>query len=204
MFYTDIAVGAAEDALEMHQTAHIGGRDELRAMFDMVGAPVLSHFYRDCFFRHAESSAKSTTFIDTIESYELEPPDHAQQPLQLREGRRHQFAHLCKMQTALPMTALMKTHLMGKCCFEVFDLQYACEKFDKLENLFRDPGITMEVFLDMQYAAAGRGDDIVEVFEIFDEEFITASCEVFESRIGHGLSATGLIGRVNHFATQLL
>jgi hypothetical protein len=107
------------------------------------------------------------------------------------------------METPLSVTALVKTHSEWEDRVEMLDLQDIGEEFDQLEDLFGNSGIPVQVLPDMQYAAAGWGDDIVEGPEIFDEQIIASAGEMLESRIGHGLPATGLVGRVDDFASQL-
>jgi hypothetical protein len=61
----------------------------------------------------------------------------------------------------------------------------------------------MDMFFDVQHAASGRTDNIIESLEIFDEEVVAPFGEVFEAGVGHRLAATGLFRGINYFATQL-
>jgi hypothetical protein len=214
MFYPDRAFPAAKDPFKMHQTAHIRCRDELGVMMNMIGYSVFSHFYRDGFFRHAEGAAKTATLVCPVQLDQLDTFHHIQETPRFRKGRRHQLAHLRQMEPALTMTALVKTNPIREAGVEMVDLQYIGKEFDEFEDLSGDTaGLvlthgmartpTVQMFLDMQDTTAGRGDDVFELRKIFDEEIVTAAGEMFETRIGHGLSATGLVRRIDHFATQL-
>ena len=66
MFYPNVALLAAKNTFEVHQATHIGSRDDLGAMPNVVGNPVFPHFYRDGFLRHAKSAAESTAFVDPV------------------------------------------------------------------------------------------------------------------------------------------
>jgi hypothetical protein len=86
MFYLYFALLTTEDAFQMHQAAHIRGRDIFRSMMKMIGDPVLTHFYRYRLFRHAESTAESTAFILPVKLDQLDAFHQLQQLSGLEKG----------------------------------------------------------------------------------------------------------------------
>jgi hypothetical protein len=100
------------------------------------------------------------------------------------------------------MTALVKTNLIRKGGFETFDLEDIGEKLYELIDLFWDIG-AVQMFFYMQCAAPGRCNDVVEFGKILYKQVVAASCKMLEAGIGHGLPATGLVRRVDHFAAKL-
>jgi len=61
----------------------------------------------------------------------------------------------------------------------------------------------MDVFFDVQHAAAGRCDDVVERLKIFDEEVVASFGEMFETGVGHRLAAAGLFRGKDNLAALL-
>jgi hypothetical protein len=58
------------------------------------------------------------------------------------------------------------------------------------------------VFFYMQNTAAGGTDDVIEFSEIFYKQIVTPCRKMLETRVGHGLAATGLVSGVNYFTTE--
>ena len=172
-------------------------------MVEMVGDPIFAHFHRDGFFRHAKGPAEATTLVFSIQLDKLQPLDQVQQLPGLGEGGRHEFRHLRQLEPALSMTALMQPDLMGERSIQRVDLEHICEEFYEFVYLPGDvtSGI-MQMFFDMQHAASGRGNDIIECLKIFDEQVVAAFSEMFETGVGHWLATAGLVGRIDHLATE--
>ena len=61
----------------------------------------------------------------------------------------------------------------------------------------------MQVVFYMQYAAAGRGNYVVEFRKIFYKQVVASARKMLETGIGHGLPATGLARWVDDFAVKL-
>lgn len=81
MFYLYLAMLPMKDPFHMHQTAHIGSGDDLCAMMEMIGNPVLPHLDRYGLFHHAKGSAKSTALVLPVQLDQLKPLYQAQQLL---------------------------------------------------------------------------------------------------------------------------
>jgi hypothetical protein len=98
------------------------------------------------------------------------------------------------------MTALMQAHLVREAGFNILNFQDVREEFHELIDLFRNIGIPMQVFLDMQRTTARWTYDIVIGGKILYEQVIASLRKMFETGIRHRLSAAGLIGGVIHVA----
>src|ERR1700720_3332708 len=94
--------------------------------------------------------------------------------LRFGERKGHQFAHLGELQSPLAVATLMEADPVGESRVQSFYFQYIRQKLDKLVNLFRDGGVPVQMILDMQYAAARGGDDIIELTEVFYKKVFAA------------------------------
>ena len=101
------------------------------------------------------------------------------------------------------MTALVQPYFIWKGGLERFDVEHVGQEFYQLIYLIGN-GLIMDMVLYMQHAAAGRAYDVIEPGEILYEQVITTFRQVFETRVGHGLAATGLIRWIDDFTTELL
>src|SRR5450755_4004488 len=67
--------------------------------------------------------------------------------------------------------------------------------------------LPVQMLLNMQRAAPRRANDVIEIPEVFYEQIVATLGQVFETRVGHGLSAAGLVGgitdRTSVFLQQL-
>src|SRR5689334_14954927 len=98
----------------------------------------------------------------------------------------------------------MDADLMREDGRKAFYLKDIREELYQLVNLSGDLIVPVQVLFDMEHAAAGGGDDVIEVREVVDEIPVTSFRQMTIAGIGHGLTAARLSGRVRDFASQLL
>src|SRR4051812_32133135 len=58
-----------QNTFHVHETAHIYACNIFCMMLQVIGYPVLTHFYRHCFFGHAECATKTAAFILSVQPY---------------------------------------------------------------------------------------------------------------------------------------
>src|SRR5690606_2857104 len=92
----------------------------------------------------------------------------------------------------------MQTHFVGKGCTDLVNLNNIGKEFTEFENRFphlQGAGwfcALADMLLHMEYATAGRSDDVIVAMEIFGEKPKRVFAIVFKSRICHRLSAASL------------
>jgi hypothetical protein len=106
------------------------------------------------------------------------------------------------MEASLAVTALMQTDLMREAGVEMADLQDIGEEFDEFEYFFVQACVFMGMFLDMKDTGSGGGNDVIEFAKVVYEKGCAISRQVFETGVGHGLTAARLIGRINDLAAE--
>jgi hypothetical protein len=65
--YPDWKVLPFNNPFQVHKTGHVTPGKYFRSVFYVIGNAVNAHSGRDCFFGHAEGSAKATAFIIAVQ-----------------------------------------------------------------------------------------------------------------------------------------
>lgn len=191
-----------ENPFQVHQARHIAPHNVVDLVGLVLGQAVFPHFHRKGFLGHAEGAAKATAFVRAGGGRDVDAVDEFQQGFHLRERRFVAFRHGRQTETALSMTTLVNTDPQGPArpVGQGPYLQDIGQKFAQLPDLTGQKRI---VFPDVQDTRARWTDNMVKFTKVLPEVLVTASGLASKARIGHGLTAAGLITRHNDLATQL-
>lgn len=60
----------------------------------------------------------------------------------------------------------------------------------------------MQMFFNMKNTAARGRNDVIKTIKIVKEQIVAALGKVFKTGVSHGLTTTGLIGRIDNFTAK--
>jgi hypothetical protein len=127
---------APGESLEVHQARHVGGRNDLSTVANMIVQTIAAHLHGKGFFAHGERSSKAAAFIDTIEVDQLKSVNHPKQGADLAEGWFVSFRSTSEAEAAESVARRMESHAVRKPRIQALDLQYISQEFAKLVGMF--------------------------------------------------------------------
>jgi hypothetical protein len=192
-----------DQALQVHQAGHVVGGDDFGAGRLVVVQAVEAHHDRDRLFVDGESAAKAAAFVGAGERDEFDSSERAEELPGLAKAGSDDFARTAQPEFAKSVAALMETDAVGKAPFDSLDLQYIDEKLGEFQDAGPQRGklaleaMAVEIFgvvLPDHRRATSRGaDDVFVGSKDLDEPLGERSRVGDTARIGHRLSAAGLL-----------
>ena len=197
--------------LLMHEAGRIGGDDVLRASVGVVAHLVVAHLGGDHLLEHGESPAKSAAFIRSSGGHELNAFDLREQIQGFGKEGLMQLGGLGMTEPSQGAATVVQAHAVWKSGpRECIDLQDVVQKFDELERALSNRAHfgslfdRVQIIPDVMNAAPRGCDHVVETREIAHVQRLRRRAFLIEAAVRHGLTATGLIARIDHLMPEAL
>src|SRR5260221_3303295 len=186
----------ARESVEMQETRHVGGDEQLRASLSIVGQSIETHPRRDRRLVDAERSAEAAAFIGTVEVRERQTAHGAQHGTNPIVSRLLKLARRREPESPQRVTPNVHRRLrvsLGAERGEAVEADDVVEVGAILRRPCCDAGAVVTerscVHANMQRAATRKDDDRIVTPEGANESFERGGALVLEPRIGRRLAA---------------
>lgn len=193
----------------MHQAGGVRSGDVFGAGGRVAGHLCAPHGYRDGILLDGEHAAESAALVAALGLRDLNALDHGEQVAEFRVVGDMEFARRREPHHAHAVAGVVQADAVREAGVEPCGFHHVVEKFADLPDAGVETGMLAVVVEQARVAfadedhAAGRGPhDVVIPFEQCIHAFGERLGVALESRIGHRLSAAGLVERVVHVAAH--
>jgi hypothetical protein len=195
-------IGAADQAVEMHEARHVESGNDFGASAGVVLDTVAAHEAGDGFLSHGEGAADAAALIWPGQLDYFDTAQLGEKLADLIKWRDHLFGGAGEAQFAQAMAAHLESDFEGELTIDFDDLGDVGKVLAKLESMFAkmfEARLAVKPVIVMVAhhgdATAGGANDIVVLAENLDEPFGQGAGSSVAPGVGHGLSATRLLLR---------
>ena len=193
-------IGAADEAVEMHEARHIESGDDLGAGAGVVLNTVASHEAGNGFLSHREGAAETAALIGPGQLDDLDATQLGKKLAHLIKGGDHLFGGTGEAEFAQAVAAHLESDFEGEFTIDLGDFGDVGEVLAKLEGviakMFEARLAVKPVIVMVAHhgdATAGGADDVVVLAEDLKEPFGQGAGGSVATGVSHGLAAASLL-----------
>jgi hypothetical protein len=193
-------IGAADEAVEVHEARHIESGNHLRAGLGVVLDTVASHEAGNGFLSHGEGAAEAAALIGPGQLDDFYATQLGEKLAHLIKRGDHLFGGAREAQFAQPVTAHLESDFEGELTIDVDDFGDVGKVLAKLESvvakMFEARLAVKPVIVVVAHhgdAASGGANDVVVLAEDLKEPFGQGAGGSVATGVSHGLAAASLL-----------
>jgi len=193
-------IGAADQAVEMHEARHIESGDDFGAGAGVVLNAVAAHKAGDGFFSHGEGAAETAALIGPRQLDYFDATQLREKLAHLIKRGDHLFGGAREAQFAQSVAAHLESDFEGEVTIDFDDLCDVGEELAKLESvlakMFEARFAVQPMIVMIAHhgdATPGGADDVIVLAEDLEEPFGQRAGGGVAPGVRHGLPAASLL-----------